>query len=986
MKAVEKSEQENRVPAGPKSLPGPKKRVLLAKQESPGRYELLQHLNKAAFEVELASNGEIALRKLGEVHLDAIVVDAILPDVKGEDLLKQIRQMKGFEAIPVFVCGGGGSIDSWQARKGKSEATRFFSKSATPAEEIVADVVAHVGVGNRKLIQTTQAAKTVTTGAKSSKRNSQEAMSDEIRKFEIAWQKPGPGKPVGAASPVVSVNDAASPEAQLTYWQNKLQELTLENVKLQARVADAEQVTQAKAAAEKAEAAYQAEAARAKKFFEELGQTRQARDGLNTRLAAEARQLVESKQRNELLTQQLTKNSAELARMKTELERQVAERGPAVSVLSEQVTAAKAAAEKAEAARKEEAARGSRAEAELMKHVSERGSVESQLREELQEAKVSVERLRAACREQTTLFTNSKDELTALQRARDEFNVRLANGQQAAAESRRQSEELERRLATSAAELQRVKAELEKQVAERGSIETQLREQLQANKAANEKLHAAHREQTSISTSSKEELAALQRARDELNARLANEQQTAAETKRQRERLEGQLRETGIELARLKVELESRVTKHGSAESELGEQLAAAKAAAKKAEAARNEEAEKGRRVEVELGRLKQASAELSGKLTEAEQLAVRSRQRGEEVERRLAESAAELQRVKAELQGKTVERSAAESRLREELQTAKATAEKAEASSREQLSGFARAKEELAALQRARDGLNARVAAEQQAAAESRHRSEELGQRLAEGAKEVQRVKAELEKQAAERGSAERELREQLQTAKAVAERAGQSEELEDRLRESATKLEELKAESDKRLAESASVESRLAKQLEAAHAAAARAQAAHEKEAERGSRVEDELASLRVARTTLKGQLLDEKMAAAKAQRHVKQLEERVSRSAADLKLAKANPARKAIRRTGRGTSGVAQPADLSRMDLRVRDGISALARATADLEKERRRLESAVLPSDNLMQSIRRLLELPLDAQQKKLVESTLESALQVQASLH
>src|SRR5207245_8904113 len=101
----------------------------------------------------------------------------------------------------------------------------------------------------------------------------------------------------------------------------------------------------------------------------------------------------------------------------------------------------------------------------------------------------------------------------------------------------------------------------------------------------------------------------------------------------------------------------------------------------------------------------------------------------------------------------------------------------------------------------------------------------------------------------------------------------------------------EELKAESDKRLPEAASVESRLAKQLEAAQAAAVRAQAAHQKEATRGSRVEDELASLRVARTTLKGQLLDEKMAAAKAQRHVKQLEERVSQSAAELELAKAS-----------------------------------------------------------------------------------------------
>src|SRR6266568_4506524 len=111
-------------------------------------------------------------------------------------------------------------------------------------------------------------------------------------------------------------------------------------------------------------------------------------------------------------------------------------------------------------------------------------------------------------------------------------------------------------------------------------------------------------------------------------------------TKRQRERLEGQLRETGIELARLKVELESRVTKHGSTESELSEQLAAAKAAAKKAEAARNEEAERGRQIDAELRRLKQASVESNAKLVETEQVAARSRQRGEEFERRLAESA----------------------------------------------------------------------------------------------------------------------------------------------------------------------------------------------------------------------------------------------------------------------------------------------------------------------------------------------------------
>jgi hypothetical protein len=92
-------------------------------------------------------------------------------------------------------------------------------------------------------------------------------------------------------------------------------------------------------------------------------------------------------------------------------------------------------------------------------------------------------------------------------------------------------------------------------------------------------------------------------------------------------------------------------------------------------------------------------------------------------------------------------------------------------------------------------------------------------------------------------------------------------------------------------------------------------------------------------------------------------------------------------------------------------VRDSISALARATADLDKERRRLETTALqsrfssldasrlgkafvssfrsqlrlPTENLMQALRGLLELSLPENARRLVESALESALVVQASV-
>jgi len=63
----------------PLDQPGKKKRILLAEKESTGRYLLLQQLNKAGLEVELAPNGALALKKLGEMEVDAIILDSSLP-------------------------------------------------------------------------------------------------------------------------------------------------------------------------------------------------------------------------------------------------------------------------------------------------------------------------------------------------------------------------------------------------------------------------------------------------------------------------------------------------------------------------------------------------------------------------------------------------------------------------------------------------------------------------------------------------------------------------------------------------------------------------------------------------------------------------------------------------------------------------------------------------------------------------------------------
>src|SRR5947208_3141513 len=122
-----------------------KKRMLLVEEESTTRFMLLNQLSKAGLDVELASTGAIALKKLTEEHVDAIVIDAALSDVKALDLIKEIRRKKKFEGTPIFVCCNAATLDAWQRRGTKAGATKVFDRGTVPAEDIVADIVLQIG-------------------------------------------------------------------------------------------------------------------------------------------------------------------------------------------------------------------------------------------------------------------------------------------------------------------------------------------------------------------------------------------------------------------------------------------------------------------------------------------------------------------------------------------------------------------------------------------------------------------------------------------------------------------------------------------------------------------------------------------------------------------------------------------------------------------------------------------------------------------------
>src|SRR5712692_9378583 len=552
-------------------------------------------------------------------------------------------------------------------------------------------------------------------------------------------------------------------------------------------------------------------------------------------------------------------------------------------------------------------------------------------------------------------------QLTNLQQVRDELSGELKSEQQATARSTQRSEDLENRLRENTAELERVKVDRDKTAEQQATLESELRGQLDTAKTAAERAEAALKEKAAQCTQVEHDLVSLRQARDELNGKLTAEQQAVAQSRQRGEELENRLRESAAELERFKAERDHHAVEEAARSVGFEERLRIF------GNSLRQEEVEHNKRFEEELVALRQARGELSAKLATERQEAAEFRRRSEELERRLHGNAGELERVKTELHKQAEERAGVESQLREQLNAAKAATENTGAAHKEAAARHSQLEAELAALRQAREELNGKLAAEQQNAAESRRRSEELEERLRENTGELERARAELHQQAEEREGAESKLRAQLEAAKAgaaeakaaIKETIAQSKrsakrfenelanlrqerhevydkfvaeqqagakskrrvkELEKNLRETAACFATVKTELDSRAAERTRPESELSADLESADAA-------HQEETARCGRLEKEMADLRRRGEELSAELAEEQQAAARSRQRVEELESRLRDSAAEVERAKATV-----------ESETADPGEIAELEARVRDGVATQTRLTADLEKER------------------------------------------------
>ena len=99
-------------------------------------------LKKAGFEVEVADLGNEAIEKIKEIaekkakKPDLVLLDLLLPDINGIEVLKVIREQKETKDIPVFVLTNY-SNDELKKKSQELEAEEYITKADHSSKEIV---------------------------------------------------------------------------------------------------------------------------------------------------------------------------------------------------------------------------------------------------------------------------------------------------------------------------------------------------------------------------------------------------------------------------------------------------------------------------------------------------------------------------------------------------------------------------------------------------------------------------------------------------------------------------------------------------------------------------------------------------------------------------------------------------------------------------------------------------------------------------------
>ena len=100
-------------------------------------------LVRAGYQVIVAENGRVALEQLKNHPIDLVLLDIIMPEMDGLEVLEQIKSDPKLKAIPVLVLSVSGQIHDIQTSK-KLGAEDYLVKTEYSMKEIVNRVKFHL--------------------------------------------------------------------------------------------------------------------------------------------------------------------------------------------------------------------------------------------------------------------------------------------------------------------------------------------------------------------------------------------------------------------------------------------------------------------------------------------------------------------------------------------------------------------------------------------------------------------------------------------------------------------------------------------------------------------------------------------------------------------------------------------------------------------------------------------------------------------------
>lgn len=113
---------------------------ILLIEDDPLIYRLYQKLfTLEGFEIELAENGQLGIEKLKSFHPDIILLDIMMPNMNGLEVMTQLKSEEKTKNIPVVVLTNIADmrITNMALTKG---AAMFIIKSQTEPADVIASV------------------------------------------------------------------------------------------------------------------------------------------------------------------------------------------------------------------------------------------------------------------------------------------------------------------------------------------------------------------------------------------------------------------------------------------------------------------------------------------------------------------------------------------------------------------------------------------------------------------------------------------------------------------------------------------------------------------------------------------------------------------------------------------------------------------------------------------------------------------------------